>query len=344
MNGRMIRVTLRKILPGVLAWMLLTTGCNLPAQTPPTPEATTISNDQAAFTPLPSETLSNISPTALIPVTGLDEVTLQCQFCVNDEPHAVLIIPELASYYTSETTSRITCLTIQVTNGRRILLCRGASQSSFHLNVCYSDANCLQFPVTLDVCPLAPQAGIARSPTPFVLTPINNVVLPATLTYTSTAAAVPTPTILAATGTQTVVAPPPVLATTPASTGHANPIRPGTQQPGFGLQDPGEFARWYFGAVWQSRNYQDLWENYLTPSFKTRSSAASYDEYMEWWSSVERVDIHSVTVIQNDGTHAWIHVIVTFTMKDGRVISNQEYDYDLLYDPVGKTWMFDYIP
>jgi hypothetical protein len=47
-------------------------------------------------------------------------------------------------------------------------------------------------------------------------------------------------------------------------------------------------------------------------------------------------------VIQNDGTQAWVRVNVTFTMMDGRVVANQEYDYDLLYDASRGTWMFDY--
>ena len=34
----------------------------------------------------------------IIPVTGSQEVLLQCQFCVNDEPHAVLILPESAAF------------------------------------------------------------------------------------------------------------------------------------------------------------------------------------------------------------------------------------------------------
>ena len=107
---------------------------------------------------------------------------------------------------------------------------------------------------------------------------------------------------------------------------------------------PEGFLRWYFSAVWNERNYQDLWDNYLTPSFKARPNAGGFEGYVDWWSSVERVDVNSVTVLDNDGSHAWVRVNVTFTMLDGRVISNQEYDYDLLFDPARQTWMFDYHP
>ncbi len=108
------------------------------------------------------------------------------------------------------------------------------------------------------------------------------------------------------------------------------------------LNTPEGFLRWYFAAVWNERNYQDLWDNYLTPAFKSRPDNGGLQDYAAWWNSVQRVDVNSVSVLQNDGTHAWVRVNLTFTMKDGRVVSNQEYDYDLLFDPTRQTWMFDY--
>jgi hypothetical protein len=100
--------------------------------------------------------------------------------------------------------------------------------------------------------------------------------------------------------------------------------------------------RWYLTAVWAERNYEELWNNYLTPSFKANVGSGSFEDYQLWWSSVERVDIHSVEVVQNDGTHAWVRVNLTFTMRDGRVVANQQYDYDLLFDAARQVWMFDY--
>jgi hypothetical protein len=57
---------------------------------------------------------------------------------------------------------------------------------------------------------------------------------------------------------------------------------------------------------------------------------------------VQQVDLNSVDVIKNNGTTAWIRVNVTIHMKDGNVTTNQTFDYDLLYDPGKKSWMFDY--
>jgi len=56
---------------------------------------------------------------------------------------------------------------------------------------------------------------------------------------------------------------------------------------------------------------------------------------------VERADLNSVNVLQNNGADASIRVNLTFHMKDGRVVDHQVHDYDLLYDPSRRTWMFD---
>jgi hypothetical protein len=107
------------------------------------------------------------------------------------------------------------------------------------------------------------------------------------------------------------------------------------------IQDPAEFARWYFTRVWNERDYQNLWDNYLTSSYKANAGSGLFEDYAGWWNSVERVDVNSVDVLQNNRRDAWIRVNLTFHMKDGRVVQNQVYDYDLLNDPVRGTWMFD---
>jgi len=143
--------------------------------------------------------------------------------------------------------------------------------------------------------------------------------------------------------TQTAVVQAPVFTITiPA--GHPNtkapPLVPrsGTSA---AAQGPDEFVRWYFTRVWTERDYQNLWDNYLTASFKTNVGSGLFEDYVWWWNTVERVDINSVDVVQNDGNNALVRVHLTFHMKDGRLVENQVYDYDLLYDPSRSTWMFD---
>ena len=348
---------------GVLLFILFTSACNLPAQSP-TAVGTILPTGQTPTTVAPTLPPSTETPMTLIPVTGSQEVLLQCQFCVNDEPHAVLILPESAAFLVSEPVIGVNCITAQVVNDRRILFCRGAQQTVFTLNVCFDEASCLQYPITLETCPLSQQAA---NPTPVVLSASNQGITPTAPAATETS--VPLPTLAATTAappSPTSTVPPPVIATTvvppplptqtvppvivttalpPAGTATTRPPQsrvPATHIPRTALNTPEGFLRWYFSAVWNERNYQDLWDNYLTPSFKARPNAGGFEGYVAWWSSVQRVDVNSVTVLDNDGTHAWVRVNVTFTMTDGRVISNQEYDYDLFYDAARQTWMFDY--
>ena len=123
--------------------------------------------------------------------------------------------------------------------------------------------------------------------------------------------------------------PPPVI--TPSLT----PATPAT------LHDPAGFARWYFTRVWNERDYQNLWDNYLTASFKTNVGSGLFEDYVVWWNSVRQVDVNLVNVLENDGRDARVQVDLTFHMQDGRIVRNQIYDYDFLYDPTRGTWMFD---
>ena len=146
--------------------------------------------------------------------------------------------------------------------------------------------------------------------------------------------------------TQTAVAQVPVITIT-VPPGHPNtksaPLLPpsGTQAT---VQDPAGFVRWYFTRVVTERDYQNLWDNYLTASFKTSVGSGLFDDYVWWWNTVQRVDINAIDVLQKDGQDAGVRVNLTFHMKDGRLVENQVYNYDLLYDPSRETWMFDASP
>jgi hypothetical protein len=328
----------RRLWLGALLLIVLSSSCNLPAQTPPAAQGTILPPSPIATDTLLPTTIAEVAATVAIPVTGMESVTLQCQFCVNDETHALLIMPERASFLVSDPVIGVNCLTAKVVNSQRIVLCRGAKQTTFTFNVCIDNSNCIQLPITLQDCPLGQQPNIGKpavTSIPFtqLAPPAVNTQIPSLL---PTNTSVPAPT-------QVVVAPP--AATLVGNPPFVQPTR-GTHalppQTGSGIQDPAEFVRWYFASVWQVGNYQDLWDNYLTSAFKNRISSGGYADYVQWWTSVQRVDVTSVDVLRNDGAHAWVRVNVTFTMKDGRVISNQQYDYSLLYDAARQTWMFDY--
>lgn len=308
--------------------MLFVSACNLPAQSPSTPVETVFPTHQA--TPIVDIT----TPTVSIPVTGLGEiVSVQCQFCINDEARAVVVLPEQATFLVSDPIVGVSCLTAQVVDGNRIVFCRGTQQTIFTLSACLDNSNCSQTRVTFETCPVIPQTGMNTLQA--ISTPTTGVVQIPTQAMTLTPLATPT-TVPTFTATATLAAtstPAPALQATATARGRV---------PRSGLDDPAGFIRWYFDAVWRSRNYRDLWDNYLTASYKANVGSGIFEDYVGWWESVERVEVHSVDVLQDDGTEAWVRVNATFHMRDGRVVANQAYEYNLLYDATRSTWMFDF--
>lgn len=210
----------------------------LPAQTPRPPLGTTLPNEPLT----PTATLNIATPTVLIPVTGMDNVaSLLCEFCVNDEIHAVLVLSEPASFLVSNPITGINCLTAQVVNGRRIVICRGTQQTSFTLNICIDGSDCSQLPVTLETCPLIPQTGVgtARATLPVNVFPTLSSTLVPPTSPASTSTPTPTqPGIARSPFTATAAAPFQPI-TTPLGTSSAPPS---------GLQDPAGFAQGYFRA------------------------------------------------------------------------------------------------
>lgn len=313
---------------GVWLLLFLISACNLPAQTPLTPAGTIMPAEQTA------PTVDTVTPTLVIPVTGMEELaSVQCQFCINDEARAVVVLPEEATFLVSEPIIGVSCLTAQVVNGNRVVFCRGAPQSSFTLSACLDNSNCSQSRITFETCPSIPQTGMNTPQAIFTATsaPVQIPTQVMTLTALATPTVAPdTQATATLPATSTIV---PTVATSATPRGRA---------PGTGLHDPAGFIRWYFDAVWRSRNYQDLWDHYLTASYKANVGSGLFEDYVGWWESVERVEVHAVDVLQNDGTQAWVRVTATFHMRDGRVVANQVYEYNLLYDPNRATWMFDF--
>ena len=106
---------------------------------------------------------AGLSPTAVIPVTGLDIMPVECQFCVDNMAHALLVLPdtatfEVASQSTTTTTGNTTttvntnCSTIEVNNGKQVVLCSGPEKTAINLNVCVNASSgntCTNFPLQL---------------------------------------------------------------------------------------------------------------------------------------------------------------------------------------------------
>ncbi len=92
-----------------------------------------------------------------IPVTGADIVLVECQFCVDTIAHALLVLPDTATFevVSPATTDNATnCSTVEVNDGRQVVLCSGPELTPITLKICPNDGTCTDFPVDLLACPL----------------------------------------------------------------------------------------------------------------------------------------------------------------------------------------------
>lgn len=130
--------------------------------------------DTAAVSTSTTQTTGTGTPS--IPVTG-DIVLVECQFCVDTTAHALLVLPDTATFEivspppatTTSTTSvgatSPICTTVEVNNGRQVVLCSGPEMTPLTINICVDANTCADFPIDLLACPLAAQPTAAPTNT-----------------------------------------------------------------------------------------------------------------------------------------------------------------------------------
>jgi hypothetical protein len=118
-------------------------------------QATAVSSPAAGSTRAPG-----------IPVTGSEIVLVECQFCVDSWAQALLVLPDTATFQvvspdpavtTSTADMQPSCLTVEVNNGRQVVLCSGPEMTPITLNICTDVNTCTDFPVELLACPVTTQ-------------------------------------------------------------------------------------------------------------------------------------------------------------------------------------------
>ena len=206
----------RRTLTGALIVIVMCSACGRLTLASPTP-VWTVPPVEVPVSPtavtLVSATLTGTSVTPQIPITGENAVYLQCQFCVETETHAVLIFPDYASFdVSSDTLIPVSCLTADVRDGRRILICHGTQSTTFYLNICSDSSNCSRFSVNLQPCPLLqPNSTPMVTGTPFNLTPITTFKAPTKKSRqpadTAVPSGTPTPKGVPATSTPGAITP-----------------------------------------------------------------------------------------------------------------------------------------
>ena len=126
------------------------------------PDVTETSEETStATTDMTATATTDTTLTPGVPVTGADVILLECQYCIEKVAHALLVLPDTATYeVVADTTSLPTpgpdmgCQTVDTFNGRQTVLCRGEENTSLNLNICTDRNNCTQLLVELHSCPV----------------------------------------------------------------------------------------------------------------------------------------------------------------------------------------------
>jgi len=170
--------------------------------------------------------------------------------------------------------------------------------------------------------------------------------MPSPLPPTHTPAVIhPTNTVLAPTSTVSLPTPTAVqLTNTPPATFTPYPTQVIPQPTAVTSYSPvyaDTFIYYYFFYINQ-RNYPLTW-SLLTDSFKYANNTADqggYLGYVNFWDSVNRVDINGVTITSLNSYNAVVVVNMRYNYKSGSVISNLQ-TFNLVYAPSRASWMFN---
>ena len=104
--------------------------------------------------------------------------------------------------------------------------------------------------------------------------------------------------------------------------------------------DPQIFVLWYFDTLLKTRDY-DYVRTFQSASFQSATGGNS-SEFADFWDLVEKLEITQSVVLQRQTDQATIGIRMTFYFKDGRILSNRDYVYDVTYNQQLQTWQFDY--
>jgi hypothetical protein len=99
------------------------------------------------------------------------------------------------------------------------------------------------------------------------------------------------------------------------------------------------FIRDYYATI-SVGDYQSAW-NGLTDDFKAKYNSGGYGPYADWWSTVDRVDVMSVNVTNQDSYRANLYVELSYYYTSGKVDTYDLMSFTLVYSNTSNSWMID---
>jgi len=107
-------------------------------------------------------------------------------------------------------------------------------------------------------------------------------------------------------------------------------------------QKPDEFIRFYYEAI-NNRQYELTW-SLLSEAFKENVNGpqqGGYQGYVDWWNTVEKVEVTQITIIKSDLNSATLQVKADYYYKNGATTHSTRNFY-VIYDKTSQSWLFDW--
>jgi hypothetical protein len=103
--------------------------------------------------------------------------------------------------------------------------------------------------------------------------------------------------------------------------------------------DLGEFVRDYFARI-SSGDYGAAW-GMLSDRFKDNYNSTGYGPYVDWWSTVDNVDVLSIGVTSQDSQQASMQVELSTLFKNGDVDPYDLMSFTLVHSASTEDWIID---
>jgi hypothetical protein len=106
----------------------------------------------------------------------------------------------------------------------------------------------------------------------------------------------------------------------------------------FQSPDPEEFLRAYFHAAVNERNYEHLW-TLATESFNDVNYGGEYQIFVDFWNSVESLEIETIDIPERSNSAVVCNVKMTLRIGGNDILT--ETNYHLIYDEDKASWVFE---
>ncbi|HUI89996.1 MAG TPA: hypothetical protein VLX61_14860 [Anaerolineales bacterium] len=105
------------------------------------------------------------------------------------------------------------------------------------------------------------------------------------------------------------------------------------------VRTPEGFLRQYFSLVTDGQDYGLAW-SMLTPKFRKVNDPGGYSDYVDFWKTIEQVDLNNIVINPLSNTSVNCQLNATFHTRSG-ITDTEVLNYRLIYDTGKQTWMFD---